>query len=130
LYRLVRRKYVVLADGEWRPTKDGFRGGEQRRISVDRAKRCGNDPAHTQIGTDPVCRLVVGPVLSIDVGPRMNAKNEQIGSYEVRVEATPLPCNAAHADIFAYPEKASKPPYRLLREGLAALAEWEEGFGP
>jgi hypothetical protein len=130
LYRLVKRDNVVLADGEWRPTKNGFLGGNERRISVDRAKKCGNDPSHTQKDTDPVCRLVVGHVRGIYVGPRMNAKNKQIGTYEVRVDATPLPCNAAHADIFAYPEKASNRPYRLLREGLAALAEWEEGFGP
>ncbi len=121
---------ALSADGQLRPTKDGFRGGEERRISVDRAKRCGNNPAHTQKDNDPVCRLVVEHVRSIDVGPRMNAKNKKIGKYEVHVDATPLPHNAAHADIYAAPERASDRPYRLLREGLAALAEWEEGFGP
>jgi hypothetical protein len=130
LYRLVRRKYVVLADGAWHPTKDGFRGGKERRISVDRAKRCGNNPAYTQKDDDPVCRLVVGQVRTIDVGPIMDSKNRKIGKYEVHVEATPLPCNGAHADVFADPEKASERAYKLLREGLAALAVWEEGFGP
>lgn len=121
---------VRSEDGEWHPTKDGFRGGKPRRISVDHAKKCGNDPSHTQKDTDPVCRLVVGKVRGIDVGDRMNSKNEKIGVYEVRVDATPQSCNVAHADIYAYPERASDRAYRLLREGLAALAEWEEGFGP
>ncbi len=117
-------------DGKLRPTRNGFRGGEPRRISVDRAKLCGNDPSHTQKDADPVCRLVVGQVRSIDVGPIVNSRNKEVGRYVVRVDATPLPHNAAHADVYAHPERASDSPYRLLREGLAALAEWEEGFGP
>jgi hypothetical protein len=72
---------VQSEDGEWHPTKDAFRGGKPRRISVDRAKKCNNDPRHTQKGTDPVCRLVVGEVRSIDVGVRMNSKNQVIGTY-------------------------------------------------
>jgi hypothetical protein len=130
VYRLVKRKYVVLADGRLRPTKDGFRGGEERRISVDRARECAYDPGHTQKGDDPVCRLIVWQVRRIDVGPRMDSKNRRIGKYEIRVDATPQPSNMAHADIFACPEKASNSPYRLLREGLSVLAEWEAGFGP
>ncbi len=131
MYRLVKMDYVVLLeDREWRPTKDAFRGGKPRRISVDRAKKCNNDPSHTQKGRDPVCRLKVGDVRSIDVGDRMNSKGEIIGAYEVRVDATPEPCNAAHADIYAHPERASDRAYKLLREGLAALAEWTEGFAP
>lgn len=131
MYRLVKRDYLIRSeDGEWHPTKDAFRGGKARRISVDRAKKCGNEPSHTQKGTDPVCRLVAGEVRGIDVGARMNSKNEEIGEYKVYVEATPQAGNDAHADIYAHPERASDRAYRLLREGLAALAEWEEGFEP
>ena len=131
MYRLVRMDYVELSeDGEWHPTKDAFRGGKPRRISVDRAKKCTNDPSHTQKGTDPVCRLGVGEVRGLDVDDKMNSKGEVIDTNEVCVEATPKPCNAAHADVYAGPEKASDRAYKLLREGLAALAEWEEGYAP
>ena len=121
---------MVLADGKPRPTKDGFRGGDERRISVDRAKECGNDPGNTQKDDDPVCSLVAWQVRCIEVGPVKDSKNRKIGVYEVCVDATPQPTNKAHADIFAAPEKASSSPYRLLREGLSLLAESETGYAP
>lgn len=122
--------YVVQVEGEWRPTKDAFRGGKPRRISVDRAKKCNNDPKHTQKGIDPVCRLIVGSVYSINVGAKMTSDNKVIHRYKVCVESTPKPCNDAHADIYAHPEKATKNAFRLLQEGLAGLAQWEPGFEP
>jgi hypothetical protein len=129
LYRLVKMDYVELTeDGKWHPTKDAFRGRE-RRISVDRATKCNNDPSHTQRGRDPICRLNVWQVRSINVGPRVDSRGNTIGSYDVRVDATPQPCNAAHADIYTDP-RASDRAWRLLREGLAAIYEWEEGYAP
>ena len=130
MHRLVKMDHVQQSeDGEWHPTKDAFRG-RGRRISVDRAMKCNDDPSHTQKGRDPVCRLRVGEVRIVDVGDRMDSKNRKIDVYEVRVDATPQPCNAAHADVYAYPEKAGDRAYKLLREGLAAIYEWEEGFAP
>ena len=116
-------------DGEWHPTKDAFRG-RGRRISVDRAKKCNNDPNHTQKGRDPVCTFRVDKVRSIYVGDKMDHKNRKVDEYKVCVEYTPQPCNEAHTDIFACPEKAGKQAWKLLREGLAAIYEWEEGFAP
>jgi hypothetical protein len=130
VYRLVKMDYVVQSeDGEWHPTKDAFRGRD-RRISVDRAAKCNYDPSYTQKGIDPVCRLRVGEVRSIDIGPKFDSKGRIIDKYEAYVEATPQPCNDAHADIYAHPEKASDRAWKLLREGLAAIYEWEEGFAP
>jgi hypothetical protein len=122
---------VQLETGEWRLTKDAFHGGKQRRISVDRAELRDDDPAPMRKEeSDFICRLVAWQVRNIDVGSKMTNRNEPIHPYEVRVDATPKSWNEAHADIYAHPEKATKNAYRLLREGLAALAEWEAGFGP
>jgi hypothetical protein len=59
---------------------------------------------------------------------------EGMERYEVRVEATPQPDNIAHADIYlhrAAPTKsAQKAVFRMLKEELVRLAQWEPGFGP
>lgn len=133
LYRLVKRErgYTKLENGEWRPSSQAFLGGHKRRISVDRAKLCNNDPRHTQVEeTDYVCRLVAVEVRSIDTVAKRTHKNEVIYRYEVRVDSTPKSENAAHADIYAYLKVATKGAFRQLKEKLAELAEWEEGFKP
>lgn len=89
------------------------------------------EPEHTQVDeTDFVCRLSTGRVRGINVCAKRDSKGRVVQPYEVCVDATPLPENDAHADIYAHPEKASGKAYKLLREALAALARWEEGFAP
>lgn len=130
VYRLVKKGYVELENGQWRPTHDAFLGGKQRRVSVDRARKCGNDPTHTQEEKkDYICSLLVETVRGIDVGAKIE-KGQEVLTYETRVDATPRCDNDAHADIYAYPERAGKRNFRLLREGLAAFAVWEAGFQP
>jgi hypothetical protein len=74
--------------------------------------------------------LVAGEVRSIDVGVKMRTKTEVEHYYEARVEWTPKDHNHAHADIYAHPERPTRKAFRLLKEGLAALAKWEPGFEP
>jgi hypothetical protein len=66
---------------------------------------------------------VAEQVRSIDVGAKMTPNGQIVQPYEVRIDATPQPYNIAHADIYAHPERATIRAFRLLREGLAALAE-------
>ncbi len=131
VYRLVQPKYIErLENGDLHPTIDAFFGGTAFRISVDRAEKCDHDPSHTQIGEDPVCRLFAGEVRSIDVGVRMKNKTEVEHYFEACVEWTPLDHNYAHTDIYAAPERATRKAFRLLKDGLVALAKWEPGFEP
>lgn len=129
MYRLVQPKYIErLESGEYKPTIDAFFGGTAFRISVDRAEKCNHDPSHTQIGTDPVCRLVAGQVRSVDVGVRMKTKIEVEDYFEACVDWTPQDHNHAHSDIYVAPERATRKAFRLLKDGLVAFAVWEPGF--
>ncbi len=122
---------IQLENGEWRPTYDAFFGGTERRISVDRAKWRNDDPAPMLVDdTDSICKLVAGQVRSIDVGAKKTTRGRIVHRYKVCVDATPKSYNDAHADIYAHPERATGKAYKLLREALAALAVWEEGFAP
>lgn len=81
-----------------------------------------------------VCRLVTEQVRGIKDIKRGNPESNEIEEYEVCVEATPQPGNEAHADIYtkqSAPNKsAQKTVFRMLKEELARIAEWEPGFGP
>jgi hypothetical protein len=131
LYRLVRPNYAKFEEGKWYPSAQAFLGGPELRISVDRAKLCNYRPTYTQVdNTDYICRLLAEQVRSIDTVVKKNHKNRVIHNYKVRVDSTPQPENAAHADIYANSEEVTKGAFRLLREALAARAAWEPGFGP
>jgi hypothetical protein len=127
LYRLVKRGYIKLKNSERRPSSQAFTS-PRYRISVDRARLCGNDPAYTQVDdTDFVCSVVAGEVRSITI-----THNRPTGAvtHNIRVDATPTPKNPAHADIYAHPDVATKGVFRKLQERLAQLARWEDWFGP
>lgn len=129
LHRLVQRKYVEPDNGGWRIMSQAFADPE-RRISVNRARFCGGDPVYTQVdATDYVCRVIAEVVLGLTV--TLNASDGTIiERYGVRVDPAPLPDNDAHAEIYVDSQPTSKAPFRKLKEKLAELAEFEEGFGP
>lgn len=82
MYRLVKDDYVELRNGEWQFMIDAFRGGRGRRISVDRARKCNNDPRHTQeVQTDYICKLDVEKVRSIDPGAKIEGNKYH---YQIR----------------------------------------------
>jgi hypothetical protein len=129
LHRLIQPKYVKPDNGGWRILAQGFADPE-RRISVNRAWLHGGDPACTQVeDTDYVGRVVAEVVFGLTV--TLNARDGSvIERYGVSVDPVPLPDNDAHAEIYVDTQPTSKAPFRKLKEKLAELAEFEEGFGP
>lgn len=134
MYRLVKRAYKELRDGEWKPSVSAFLDPEHR-ISVYRAALCNNNPNNVPSSESGyVCRLITEQVRSIDKVKRDNPETGETETYEVRVEATPQE-HVAHADIYTYypsapSKRAKKNLFRLLKEALADVAEWEPGYGP
>jgi hypothetical protein len=134
LYRLVKRAHKELEVNEWKPSVDAFLGGPAHRISVYRAALCGNDPSSLP-ASEPgyVCRFIAGQVRAIDSVKRNNPETGETDKYEVCVEATPEH-HIAHADIFICSppsgRSARRKVFRLLKEALADLAQWEPGYSP
>lgn len=132
---------VEWSDGEVKASTQAF-FDRSYRISVDRAHLCGNNPAHTQVEPgDHVCRLRAGDVRRINTVQSFEPDGKTVArNYDVRVEPDPVAedharnqkANPAHAVIFAHPhpEVGLKSVFRRLREALAQLAVWEEGFAP
>jgi sortase (surface protein transpeptidase) len=91
---------------------------------------CGCDPKYSQTDeTDFVRSLLTSDVRAIgNVAKFQN--NERIEQYAIDVDATPIPGNAAHAEIYAHPQISSRGVFRRLQESLVHLSRWEEGFGP
>ena len=133
MYRLVKRAYKELKDGEWVPSTSAFLGGSSHRVSVYRAALCDYDPTSIPV-EEPgyVCRLIAEHVRAIRL-KRDNPEGGDPETYEVRVEATPQ-YHKAHADIYTHPpapnKSAKKTVFRFLKEALAERATWEPGFGP
>jgi hypothetical protein len=129
LHRLVKPDYVDPINGGWRISSQAFLGGRERRISVNRTLLCGDDPTYTQEQpTDFVCWLLTGEVQNLTV--TRNAPDGTVERYGVRVDPTPLPHNNAHADIYVASSPASSAPFRKLKEKVAEIAEFVEGFAP
>ena len=81
-----------------------------------------------------VCSLVTERVRAIENVKRENPEPDEPEKYDVCVEATPLPDNDAHADIYTHPpapnNSARRTVFRMLKEQLAEISTWEPGFGP
>ena len=87
--------------------------------SVDRAKLCVHDPAHTQKDPrDGVVLLVAGEIRSIG---NIIAHAAPPIHYEIDVIYVPLPNNIAHAEVRANPAIAKDNVFRRLRASLAYL---------
>ena len=136
MYRLVKRAHKEPEGGEWKASVDAFLGGPAHRISVYRAALCANDPSSLP-ANEPgyVCRFIAGQVRAIDSIKRDNPETGVTDEYRVCVQATPEEGNhIAHADIYLHapaPNRtAQRKVFGLLKEALAALAEWEPGYGP
>ena len=100
------------------------------RISVDRAKLCGNDPRYTlDKRGGGVVSLVARDIRNIADLARRDSNGNIIQQFKIDVEPVPLPENFAHAEIYAIPgfENNKDKIFRKLREYLVQLAEkrWE-----
>lgn len=127
LYRCVKPQY---ANEQGRLSSQAFTH-RSRRVSVDRAKLCGNDPAHVKVAaTDFVCSMITGQVRAIPGVVRKTSGGEVSVQHIVRVDPEPLAHNPAHASIYGDPEITSDKVFKRLKESLRILAEWEEGFSP
>jgi hypothetical protein len=98
-----------------------------RRPSVDRARLCGDNPRHTQLGTDGVAVLKAGEIREIgDVA--LTPPKAPPRAFMVDVDAKPITglpggrSNLAHAEIFLTPASDNDRVFRKLRVALARLA--------
>src|SRR5438128_11449008 len=88
LYRRVphRPGHFVDENGHVRVTSQAF-SDRRFRPSVDRAKRCGHDPSHTQAApTDAVVSLVAWQVRGIDTVEERNEKGAGILRHSIGLE--------------------------------------------
>jgi|SRR5579883_1192476 len=102
------------------------------RISMDRAKLCGNDPGYTLRGEKGgVVGLFVGEIRNIEGLARNDQKGRAIQQFSIDVKPAPLENNPAHAEIYAllpFTHADRKAAFRRLCQRLAYLAEargWE-----
>src|SRR5215472_11726142 len=128
LYRRIpsnQNLYTIGDDGTIKISSQAFYSGDFR-ISVDRAKLCGNNPRYT-LGeaSGGVVSLVTRDVRDIVGLARMNKKGKVVRQFTIDVEPVPLLDNPAHAEIYAIPgfECNENKVFRRLRERLVQLVE-------
>ncbi|SRR6266851_9583878 len=134
LYRRIlagRKLYKFRTDGTIEISSQAF-SDRELRVSVDRAKLCGNNPKYT-LGDKPggVVGLVARDVRNLDNLARNDQRGDILQRFRVDVEPAPLPGNDAHAEIYAIPEFIEadrRGAFHRLCRRLARLAEdrkWE-----
>lgn len=121
--------YWFADDGTIKISSQAF-ASRDFRISVDRAKLCGNDPSYTlDKRGGGVVSLVTREIRNIVGLARKDSNGDIIQQFKIDVEPVPLPENPAHAEIYAIPgfEYNGTKAFRKLREHLVQLAEkrWE-----
>lgn len=134
LYRRVsagRGLYTFRNDGTVEIHSSAF-SDREFRISVDRAKLCGNNPTHClHDEKGGVVSLLARDVRNIEDLARNDAQGRSIQQFRVDIEPVPLENNSAHAEIYAIPpfgHADRKAAFRRLCQRLARLAEarsWE-----
>lgn len=132
LYRRIpagRRLYKYKIDGTIEISSEAF-SDRELRISVDRAKLCGNNPRYT-LGdiAGGVIALVAQDIRGVDDLTRNDSKGNPIQRFKIDVEPVPLPNNTAHAEIFAFPAFADvdkKGAFHRLCRRLVRLAEAQQ----
>lgn len=132
LYRAVQhgKGRVENINGKLRPTKDCFLDPSYK-VSVDRAAKCGHNPAYTQRhSSDYICCLRAAQVRAIQTVVRQNIDGSQSQPYLVDVRPDAIPENPAHALIFADPQIESDKVFRRMKAALVLLAAWEPNFAP
>lgn len=107
LYRRIsihRKHYKVKPDGTIEISSEAF-SDRELRVSVDRAKLCGNNPRYT-LGNEPgiVVSLLASDVRDVKNLTRNDSHGNLIKSFKIDVEPVPLPENFAHAEIYAVPQ--------------------------
>jgi len=117
--------YKIGADGKIEISSQAF-ADRELRVSVDRAKLCGNNPQHT-LGDKPggVVTLLASEVRNIDDLVR-NAPGGNVTRFKIEIEPVPLFNNPAHAEIYANPqftEADKRRAFKRLCQRLAQLAE-------
>lgn len=130
LYRRVDPAKVDWRGGRCRPGSQAF-GPIENGMSVDRAKLCGNDPAHVKRKqTDYVCSATAEAVRTIKT-EKFTDKGKPTGEfYGTDVKATPKKHNVAHADVHEDMRFPNRSMYKRLKASLAQTFNWEDGFAP
>ncbi len=134
LYRRVRNlpeNFRDERDGQGRklPSSQAF-SDRSKKISVDRAHFCENNPRYTLLDqTDVVVELLTDEVRAIHDVPCHNGQDAYRAIDVVPdpiYEHSTLPDNPAHALICATPEFAAKDEkhFKKLKQYLARLARW------
>lgn len=128
LYRSVSKECFTIADGALRLTSTAFNDPTQKP-SVDRAKLCGSNPAHTKKKpTDGVVSLIANSVRQIADVVQNDMHGQPILTHEVDVipdavkNHPGLPDNPAHALIVTHPDFANDKVFKRLKESLARIA--------
>ena len=134
LYRRIsagRGLYVFRDDGTIEISSAAF-SDREFRISMDRAKLCGNDPGYTLCGEKGgVVSLVAGEIRNIEGLARNDQKGRAIQQFKIEIEPAPLENNPAHVETSAIPpftRADKKAAFHRLCQRLAYLAEsriWE-----
>jgi hypothetical protein len=130
LYRSVPLKHFpIQLSGERRISSQAFTDRE-KKISVDRACLCDNDPEYSKKSLeDGVAFLFAWEIRAIKDLYRLDAKQNQVQQQNVDVQPDPIlkqnnvPDNPAHALIIAHPDFENKRVFQRLIERLARLAE-------
>lgn len=125
LYRRVPNipDFYSMVDGRLQLTSVAFNDPEMKP-SVDRAKLCNSNPAHTKKEpTDGIVSLTALSIRQVDI-----VQKDKSGApkYIYRIDVTPDPDlvkdNPAHARISANPDFESKNVFKKLKESLAWIA--------
>ena len=129
LYRSVPSSgCFTIADGVLRLTSSAF-NDPAKNPSVDRAKLCGANPAHTKKKpTDGVVSLTAISVRQIADVVQNDKHGDPILEHEIDVipdavkNHPDLPDNLAHALIVSHPSFANDKVFKRLKESLARIA--------